>query len=63
MFGAPLFCWNYCTAKQKKKRTTQKYLSSFSLLDKHSEKPKKLLVFSVFQSTYPHGSLLLVSTP
>lgn len=24
MFGALLFCWNYCTTKQKKKRTTQK---------------------------------------
>ena len=30
---------------------------------KYSEKPKKLIVFSAFQSTYPHSSLLLVSTP
>lgn len=35
---------------------------SFSPKDKHSEKPKKLLVFSVFQSTDPHISRSLWST-
>ena len=59
-----LLCFTGTIVPQTKRKSERdnKEGSSFSPKDKHSEKPKKLLVFSVFQSTDPHISRSLWST-